>query len=291
MLGAAAVLASSAPASAQDDAPKMVPWEEVTPPPVTATPAPPEPGAGPDTVWLKDGSATSGTIVLERPDDYVSMRLADGNVAVIRWSEIEKIDHGTLFKPAAPPPKPVPVAPRSNDARTDVHLDGASTLTLEQQDDREWREVCHAPCDVRLLSDATYRIRSDGTRTSRPFKLSPRGGRALLQLDPQGDGSHGSGVGLVVTGALLAPLGLLLAGSNSGSNGSILFPIGVVSALAGIGLLIGGGVLLGSGGSGRVRQPLADPAASMRSPTWSTGVERTASSGTTFTVPIFSGTF
>jgi len=292
----------------------MVPWEGAPPAPVDTLP--PAPAAGPDTVRTKDGSVTSGTIVVERPGLYVSVRVADGRDVLIQWGDIEKIERGVTPPPAAPPPKVKPTAPPvvitpaapplrviplaplpnvtpsarpANDAMPEVHIEGPGELTLEQLDDRQWSEVCHAPCDRRLSRDARYRITGDSIRKSRIFSLESHGGRALLKVTPASSSSRGGGLGLVIVGAIVTPVGLLVGLSSANGSTSTGY-VGIGLATAGLVCLVAGGVLLGGAPETEVRQPPANPT-SARSPTWNASLERAPSSGISFALPVFSGTF
>jgi len=288
VLAAAGVLARSAPASAQDAGPQLLAPDEVPPPPLETM------VAGPDTVRSKDGSVTSGVIMVERPGLYVAIRVADGTDVVIRWDDIDKIERGAPPPltpapvkplPAAPPPKPS-TSPGSA-AMPVVHLEGPSELVLEQQYEREWTEVCRVPCDIRLRSDLRYRITGAGLRTSRPFSLVPSGGHVELDVTPASDGPRATGLALIVTGSIVTPIGLLvaLAGASNGSSAGLI--------VAGIGLvgLITGGIVHGSAAETEVRQPLASSTASARLPTWNATLERAPSPGTSLMIPVFAAAF
>lgn len=290
VLAAVGVLVRSAPAAAQDAGPQLLAPDEVPAPLPDAPPV-----AGPDRVRSKDGSVTSGVIIVERQGLYVSIRVADGTDVVIRWDEIEKIERGAAPPPpAAAPRKPLPPAPPpqggtspGSAAMPVVHLEGPSGLVLEQQYEREWTEVCRVPCDIRLRTDLRYRITGAGLRTSRPFSLVPSGGRVQLDVTPASDGPRATGLALIVTGSIVTPIGLLvvLASASSGSSaGLIVAGLGLVS-------LITGGIVHGSAAETEVRQPLASSTASARLPTWNATLERAPSPGTSFTIPVFAASF
>jgi hypothetical protein len=296
---AATALACPASAFAQDAGPQLLRPDEVPPVPIDrALPA------GPDTVRSKDGSVISGTIVVERSGLYVSVRLADGTDVVIRWDDIEKIERGEALPvplpaplpapppvkvtPATPPPRaPKPAARPPSDAMPEVHIKGSQQLVLEQLDERAWREVCRAPCDLRLPSDRRYRISGLRVRTSRPFTLAPTDGRAVLDVEAASEGASSGGVGLIVVGSILVPIGLLVAlgGSTTASYA------GVVMSLTGLVGIIAGGVMLGGAAHTEVRQPLGGSAASVRMPTWNATLERPPPSGMSFALPVLAGTF
>lgn len=65
---------------------------------------------------------------------------------------------------------------------------------------------------------------------------------------------------------------------------------GMVVVAAGLAFVVTGGILASTGHT-KVTQPLSTPTVSARPPTWSTGVERAPSPGTSFVVPILAGTF
>ena len=186
---------------------------------------------------------------------------------------------------------------KPDDGKALVHMDGDWLVTLEQQDLDEWREVCDAPCDVRLPIDAKYRTHGRGIQASAPFSLAPRGGRAELHVIPVSDSNRSTAVTLMVAGAVMMPVGILvvlgvLFNADRWTDAATPLAIagtGLVVLSAGFISLIAGGALA-SVGSTKVTQPLATPKVGARSPTWNMAVAQTPSA-TSFVVPIFSGTF
>ena len=191
---------------------------------------------------------------------------------------------------------PTPTSPTPDDGKTEVHIIAPSTVSLEQRiDGDDWLEVCHAPCDVRLRVDAKYRTHGEGIKASEPFSLVSRDGGALIEVTPSSDSAHATALGLLVTGAILVPLGVVTValGALTDKLGTFVLVAGsgFTAAVTGLVMLIIGGSLLEGRGPSKVTQPVGAAAASVRSPTWTTGLERAPSSATSLVVPIFSATF
>jgi len=188
----------------------------------------------------------------------------------------------------APPPPP-------DDGKTEVHILAVSTVTLEQLVDGEWVEVCHAPCDERLRVDAKYRTHGNGFESSKPFSLVSRNGSAVIEVTPRSDRGHAVGMALLVTGAVLLPLGLVTMGLGIASETFLtlleMATCGLAATTGGLALLIAGASVLDSRRPSKVTQLSDAAAANVRSPTWTTGPERAPSSATSLVVPILSGTF
>lgn len=189
--------------------------------------------------------------------------------------------------------------PPPDDGKTEVHIIAPTTVTLEQLVGSDWVEVCHAPCDERVRVDAKYRTHGEGLRASKPFSLDSRDGSALLEVTPSSERGHRAGVGLLVAGTILLPLGvvtmylsaLTLHGLNTLSTFIVVASFGLMGTMGGLGLLIAGASVLGGGRPTKVTQPDGDAAASVRTPTWTAGLERVPPSSQAFVVPILSGTF
>ena len=317
------------------DGPQPVPIAAPPPLPVGTAPlanAPTTPQNGPDAVYLKDGGMIRGTIIEVLPGNHASVQLADGRIATIRWDMVDHIDRGTGARPpTTPPPAPLPAVatPPPAASMVTVHIDGDADVILEQQvtggrwAGGDWRDVCQSPCDVSLPTNTMYRIGGPGVRTSRPFSIEGRDGRAVLEVHAASSGARGGGLALMIVGPLAILVGSLVAlvgwaenstscvfsggsgsGSCSSSRGDGLVAGGLVTMAVGLGATIVGAVLLATNSSSKVQQPLITNVAKLsdqdivktlgpttRIPTWNTALERTPPPSTPMVIPFYSGTF
>jgi hypothetical protein len=111
----------------------------------------------------------------------------------------------------------------------------------------KWRDVCMAPCGVRVDPGAVYRIGGGTIRPSSDFTM-PRGkGAVYIDTDPGSTVKHWVGVGLSIGGAVSAGLGALYLALSRETNDS--YDSGASDFLAGAGIayLLIGGVLLAVG--------------------------------------------
>jgi hypothetical protein len=160
-----------------------------------------------------------------------------------------------------------------NEPTVFVHIEAGHEVELMGgwPDGRWLSFFCTAPWDRAIPWDAEYQLTVEGQRSSSTFLLdgSP-GQRVVIKVVPASNAPRVAGVVLVPTGALAIPGGLLLAligvqvlgdcrvtGCNTG--GTVEAVAGLLIALAGVGALIGGAILL-SQARGRVgaRQTVAD---------------------------------
>lgn len=314
--------------SAYADGPQPVPIAAPPPLPVgTGTTAPPPAQTGPDVVYLKDGGMIRGTIVEVVPGNHASVQLADGRVATIRWDMVDHIDRGTGAKPPLPTtPLPAAGTPPPAVAMVNVHIDADGDVILEQQvtggrwAGGEWRDVCQAPCDMSLPTNTMYRVGGPGVRSSRPFSIEGRDGKAVLEVHAASSGAFVGGIVLVSLGPLAIIVGSLVAlvgaaenstcsitlggsGTCGSSSGDGLVAGGLVTMGVGVAATIVGGVLIGTNSKTKVQQPLVSMAKlsdkdilktldpTPRVPTWNTALERTPPPSTPMVIPLYSGTF
>lgn len=318
--------------SAYADGPQPVPIAAPPPLPVgtaTGTTAPPPAQTGPDAVYLKDGGMIRGTIVEVIPGNHASVQLADGRIATIRWDMVDHIDRGTGAKapvPTTTTPAPLPTAgtPPPGVAMVTVHIDADADVILEQQvaggrwAGGEWRDVCQAPCDMSLPTNTMYRVGGPGVRSSRPFSIEGRDGKAVLEVHGASSGAFVGGIVLISLGplAIIVGAGVALAGAFensvscsgiystcSSNSGDGLVAGGLVTMGIGLAATIIGGVLIGTNSKTKVQQPLISMAklsdkdivktqdVTPRVPTWNTALERTPPPSTPLVLPLYSGTF
>jgi hypothetical protein len=301
-----------APAMAQQPV-QPVPYGTSQPVPYGQPPPQPQPQpqtqpmqAGDDVIYLKNGGILRGTIIDAIPNAHARIRLPTGEVATVRWDEVQKIVHAS-GQPQTPPqggttPTPAPVSTGS----VFVHIDASSNVDLEQLKDGTWSVVCNNPCDRSLSKDHDYRISGSGVRRSKPFRLSGENGqRILMTVDPASPGGYALGIVGISIGAPVGLIaGLIWLGAsfcnavdtNDSTNCGDTARNAGITSLVGWGVMIAGIVLLAKNGSSKVTQDVAtapapaSPPPQARLPQWreATGPTLPAAPAT---VPIFTGRF
>lgn len=107
--------------------------------------------------------------------------------------------------------------------------------------------VCVSPCDrwVDARPGQQFFVSGDDIMPSDPFRLHDRRGEVTVKVDPGSSGGKFGGLGLIITGATLAPLGAMMIGLGA------LFGDESVSGDDGVstqtGFYVGGGIGLGVG--------------------------------------------
>ncbi len=228
----------------------------------------------PDLLTLQDGTTVRGKFIEFVPGERVTV-LSGGESKTFHWKLVRTAAHdgkivaenaqlAQLPPPVtAQPPRPVapPAAPGSGgqgalEDQVFVHLEGEEDAVLEQQDRGRtgFRLVCSAPCDRLLPLDRMYRIRGEGLRDSKPFRLAGQNGQHVI-VHVNGGSSSAFVGGIVMTSigpvALLAGLVVYAAGalqnftfdtsgssaqSSSGDNTG-LKTTGVVMMIGGVALV------------------------------------------------------
>ncbi len=269
-----------------------VPYAAPPPPPVqVAPPAPPQTAqtVGGDVVTLRGGELIRGALVESLPNDHVTMQLATGQLALIPWERIERIERA----PAPQGPNPTPSHATSEAPvvaeEAWVHVESERPVTLQRRstdDPGEWVAVCSAPCDMALALHDEYRIKGRAIRSSRPFHLEARPGERLeIRVNGGAIGGLVGGIILVTTGPVvgLVGVGLLIVASaessssgvssNPSDGGSSARDVGVVLAAGGLLMTVGGIVMLANNARTHVSQDQFQPNppsndAWRRRPTW-----------------------
>ncbi|HEX3772010.1 MAG TPA: hypothetical protein VHV30_14140 [Polyangiaceae bacterium] len=231
-----------------------------------ATPAAARPAGGGDVIELKTGGLLRGTLVDAIPNQRARIQLVTGEVATVPWQDIANIvraDRGSTpaagAPSAAPPPAPPPASPApppaSDDGTVFVHIVGSEGADLERDtgDHKHFDTVCSSPCDQRVSLKDEYRIGGAGIRNSKPFKLVESGPpRRNLYVEEGSKGSFALGIVGLSVGPAVAVVGLVIVAVNavdediSGNDDSNGKSAGWITAVAGLALAIGGGVLMGS---------------------------------------------
>jgi hypothetical protein len=215
-------------------------------------PSAPPPSSSGDAIFLKGGAVVRGTIIDILPGDHARILLASGEVELVSWATIERIERAPIG--ASPSPTPSPVAPAPSTSlpsragpsldpavppganrvpAVTVHIDTTRTeigLQGRPDDDFEWTRMCEAPCDVRVPLAWEYRIVGDGLRASRGFALEGRAGdRIVLTIDPATHAGYVGGIlvtvaggAVIFVGAIVFVIGLLAALFNLDNAGEVV---------------------------------------------------------------------
>jgi hypothetical protein len=275
-----------APPSFAEDAP-------VTPPPSPSTAAPSS--LPPDAIYTKSGGLMRGTLVDVVPNQYARIRLDSGEIVIVPWAEIARIDArnappsaGAVPLPTAPPPEPPKPNVRSGPTVV-VHIDSPKPVRLERFDPSRpnWDDMCTSPCDVAVPVDGEYRLVGTDLMASSRFTLEANhGDRVVLDVSTASKWWFAAGVGMGGAGIIVAVYGLFFYGegalfSSAGDSQSKQFgdgekAVGVAVIAAGA-IISGIGVLLmishwGTSASQSVtpvtdRTPIPE---AMRAPSWRT---------------------
>jgi hypothetical protein len=295
--------AISSPAFAQV---QPVPYGTSQPVPYNPTPAQPTPPpattaapaqGGNDVIHLKNGGLLRGTIVDVIPGSHARIQLPTGEIAMVQWSEIARIEQGGAKPPppppptstawTPPPPPPPNVAPPLTGPKLLVHLDSSRPVRLARYETTRgvWDDMCDSPCDKQVPVEGDYRIEGIGVRPSNRFSMQGKAGERVV-IDVSAASKGWFAVGLVSGGLGLTAIGLGLyvvaigAASNSfdnsicgGSSGCSSTTSskndGVIAAgwtIAGVGLALGAlGVIIiasnwSTGTSQEVQERASGPA-------------------------------
>lgn len=260
-----------------------------------------EPSASaPSAVHVKGGRIVRGTLVEMVPGVHLTVRLADGRVVTLPWSDVERIERSSGAEPPPPPPPsappatssaipqpppattsatppqqpeppppavrpaPKPIAPRDKPT-VRVRIRGDETITLQRLVDGIWTSVCDAPCnaDVDVIG-GEFRTTAKGYGPSKPFTIDASPGqRVTLDVATPNSGLVGLGVVGIVGGSITFLAGVAVMGSRSGGDGS-----GAAAAvLLGLGTLVGGIVLVANNNKTTIDQQVGRGSAS-RLPPW-----------------------
>ncbi len=180
--------------------------------------------SGDDAVYMKDGSLLRGVLVEMMPGDHVSIQLPTGQVAVVRWDAITRVERATRVDVKAPPPAVPTTVQTAGAGQALVHIETDKPLQVETHIiGREWRFACDAPCDIALDLDKAYRIIGDGVRPSPTFRIAAApGGRVVLDV---ATASKSGLVGGIVMASVGAPLMLI---------GGVIVAVGGLSSASGL---------------------------------------------------------
>lgn len=195
------------------------------------------------TITLKNGSRVRGELVEEVPGDHTTIKLATGEVRVIKADEIAPAPLPTPSEPTgsqtsddvtahrrAEPAEP----PRSSsyeERGTRVHItggnyvlqrldvEGAVSVGARSMPVELWRTVCRAPCDTEVSSMGEYRLSGDGHRASGKFSLA--GDSTTIDASLGSSGAYVGGIVALGIGGGLALSGLMFVLVSSASQSSL----------------------------------------------------------------------
>ena len=191
-----------------------------TPPPLPAPTTTPPPGAANDVIHLKNGGLLRGTIVDVIPGSHARIQLPTGEIAMVQWSEIARIENAGP-KPATPPAttvwKPPPAAPAGPPALTGpkllVHLESSRSVRLARLEPTRgtWDSMCDSPCDKQVPVEGDYRIEGTGIRPSKQFSLQGKAGdRVVIDVNAASKGWFAAGIVGTGVGVLTVVIGLYI---------------------------------------------------------------------------------
>jgi hypothetical protein len=170
-----------------------------------------------DTVHLADGGFVRGTVAESIPNDHVTIVLATGEVRRIPWSDVVKVETGTVTPLAPAPPPPPPPPPPALGPTATVHVTSPVPVVLDRRPRGSDASVpaCESPCDAALPIGDTYRVEGAGLRSSGEIQLTASAGsRTELVVVPARKTARAVGMGIAGFGAGFDLLGIpmLLAG-------------------------------------------------------------------------------
>jgi hypothetical protein len=262
-----------------------------------AEPPAPRPPAPEDVVTVNDGSVWRGHITEMIAGDHVTIQMASGQQARIRWDAIARVDRAGSAPAAAaagaPPSSATEPAPAGPNVR--LHIDAEVGVRLERVLPRgtrggRYKTVCYSPCDQEVPAGDTYRISGSGVRGSSPFKIQATQPDELVVLSVDDASTSGFVGGIVLTSlggiAMLVGGTLLLVGTTGGDVLSSaerrgFTTAGAVTGIGGLAMFLPGVALLSSS-STRVQRAPPPPG----QPTFWRPLAPAA-----FALPIVSGTF
>lgn len=247
---------------------------------------------GADTVVLRDGGMLKGSLQEVLPGDHVTLQLANGQSARIRWDVIDHIiRNGVPLNTAQPQPTTTPNTssppPPVDQGNVFVHIDGddvdleaqftSSPAPSGKKMNGSWVTMCSSPCDMEMPLAPSYRLAGSGVRASRTFKLAGRpGDHVVITADSASKGAFVGGIVMIGVGVPVFVIGCfvelvvgivnLASHGTSYSEGEYVDTSGAqVVGLSMMGLgaasVITGIVLVAGNGSTKLDQTLAAPGA------------------------------
>jgi hypothetical protein len=315
------VTALVTPAFAQEV--KPVPYGASQPVPYGQPAPPPNPSAGRDVIYLKNGGLLRGTLIDVIPSSHARIQLETGEIATVSWTEINRIDRANapqVEQPAAPA-QVAPAAPAAPRKQVLVHIEAPDKdVYLLADTGHEWERACSSPCDKWMSTDLNYKLAGPSVRQSKPFSLQGENGdRVVLDVNTASSGTFTLGVVGTVVGSISLGIGALVylvgavenstcsfdaststttsAGCTSSKSGNGAEGVGGTMMLVGLVAGVAGIVAIASNGHTSVSQEVEEPVkrgtprndAWLRLPTWNDTTKVSAAPG--MALPLLSGTF
>ena len=199
-------------------------------PPATAQPAPAATPTGiiGDTVYLRNGGLMRGTVHEIVPGDHVTILGPSGQLSIVRWTDVDRVELGNRPRAALPAPAAVTVPVVATSAKPGkkgpmarLHIESKRTVQVYRQASQEngWYEACSSPCDEDMPLNDEYRISGPGILQSRDFKLDGApGSRIIVNVDPSYRSTIVIGSVLAAVGGLVDYIGLLVAATGAAAS-------------------------------------------------------------------------
>lgn len=179
-------------------------------------------------VELVDGSSFRGELVEKVPDRQVTIKTALGEVRRFAWKDVKAVEEvlpnrepqflhrdASVWRPEPPPPS-------RNDKRMEVVVRAnVSGATLQQRAGEthepifggemriiRWRQLCVAPCTVRLDPVYAYRMEAPGRVASSEFRFSEGADQGQVQYSAGSSAAQFGGIAITGLGVIGTGFGL-----------------------------------------------------------------------------------
>lgn len=247
---------------------------------------------GTDVVVLRNGGTIRGTFIEVLPGDHLTILLASGQTAIVKW-----IDIARFGDEAAPLPPPEPAPPptlRNTKSKVLVHVESPRHVTLEHKAvaSEEWNAVCESPCDRSLPRTGAYRIVGSDIVSSGDFDLQETADeRIVLHVNPGTKSAHYGGIVAFGAGALVFLAGaVVVSGKRDDPAGDTAGTVAIVAGLTSMG--VGAYLALAHWSTGQKQALEAPPEPARSASLFETKKRETAVSAAPFVgVPLFTRSF
>lgn len=219
-----------------------------------------------DVVMLKNGGRVVGKVVIDDPQEGVTVKILEGQVKKIPRSEIQSVEYATRKSAPKEAAKstgslggPLLTLETSNTnvvlekiIREGAYAGSSSTGVAISMIGMEWETVCTVPCGKNLDPNAKYRVAGSGVTPTYPF-LVPRQDKLTLKVDPGSNGAWTAGLVFTSLGAGVATSGIIFyavfsaidpASESSKSTWDTMKTAGLVMMVSGGVMLVGGIVMM-----------------------------------------------
>jgi hypothetical protein len=197
------------------------------------------------------GGMVRGMVIEALPGDHVTLRLPTGQIDVIVWARVDRIERAPLASPVPPAPR-APVAPPAAPppATAIVHVDAEPGVVVKWSSRTGLNGIgqCTAPCDAALPLHAMYFLTGEDIRNSPAFNLEASPGqRVVIHASTASRAGFNGGIAVLSIGGagVFTGLTMLLLGAYGvGGNCTEGFFFPICSANGGL-EVAGAGVALG----------------------------------------------